>query len=58
MSCATMVVTVSTLGTHITVNVLLITPVATVKARWTTVKTNPVAMAPLAGDMSEGTSVM
>lgn len=51
MSFATMVVTVSTLGTLTSVNVLLTTLGAIVKAKWTTVKTNPVAMVPPAGAM-------
>lgn len=58
MSCAITVVTVSTLGTLIIVNVLLTTLEAIAKAKWTTVKTNLVAMAPPAGDMLEGTSVI
>lgn len=53
-----MVVTVSTLGIPIIVNVLLTTLEAIAKAKWTTVKTNLVAMAPPAGDMWEGTNVM
>lgn len=57
MSYATMGVTVSTLAMPTIVNVLLTTPEAIVKAKWITVKTNPVAMAPLAGDMWEGISV-
>lgn len=51
MNCATTVVTASTPGTPTIVNVLLTTLEATAKAKWTTVKINPVAMAPLAGDM-------
>lgn len=58
MSYVTMVVTVSTLGIPIIVNVLLTTLEAIAKAKWTTVKTNLVAMAPPAGDMWEGTNVM
>lgn len=58
MNCATTVVTVSTLGIATIVNAQLTILVAIVKAKWTTVKTNPVAMAPPAGDMWEGTSVM
>lgn len=57
MSYATMVVTVSTLGMPTIVNVLLTTLEAIAKAKWTTVKTNPAAMAPPAGDMWEATSV-
>lgn len=57
MSFATMVVTVSTLGILIIVNVLLTTLEAIAKAKWTTVKTNPAAMVPPAGDMWAGTSV-
>lgn len=57
MSYATMAVTVSTLGMPTIVNVLLTTPEAIAKAKWTTVKTNLAAMAPPAGDMWEGTSV-
>ena len=53
-----MVVTVSTLGIHTIVNVLLTTLEAIAKAKWTTVKTNPAAMAPPAEDMLAGTSVM
>lgn len=58
MTCATMVVTVSTLGMHTIVNVLLTTQEAIAKAKWTTAKTNPAAMAPPAGVMWEGTNVM
>lgn len=57
MNCATTVVTVSTLGTPITVNVPLTTLEAIAKAKWTTVKISPAAMAPPAGDMWEGTTV-
>lgn len=56
MSFATTAVTVSTLGMPTIVNVLLTTPEAIAKAKWTTVKTNPAAMAPPAGDMWEGIS--
>lgn len=52
-----MVVTASTLGTPTIVNVLLTTLEAIAKAKWTTVKINPVVMAPSAGDMWEATSV-
>lgn len=58
MSYATTVVTVSTVGMPTIVNALLTTLEAIAKAKWTTVKTNPAAMAPPAGDMWEGTSVM
>lgn len=58
MSCAITVVTVSTLGIPTIVNALLTTLGAIVKAKWITVKTNPVATVPPAGDMLEGTSVM
>jgi len=58
MSYATTMVTVSTLGIPTIVNVLLTTLVAIVKVKWITVKTNPAAMAPPAGDMWEGTSVI
>lgn len=58
MSYATTVVTVSTLGMPTIVNALLTTLEAIAKAKWTTVKTNPAAMAPPAGDMWEGTSVI
>lgn len=58
MNCATTAVTASTLGTPTIVNVLLNTLEAIAKAKWTTVKINPAAMAPPAGDMWEGTSVM
>lgn len=58
MNCATTVVTVSTPGIPIIVNVLLTTLEAIAKAKWTTVKTNLVAMAPPAGAMLEGTSVI
>lgn len=51
MNCATTAVTASTLGTLTTVNVLLTTLEAIAKAKWTTVKISPVAMAPPAGDM-------
>lgn len=57
MTYATMVVTVSTLGIPTIVNVLLTILEAIAKAKWTTVKTNPAAMAPPAGAMWEGTSV-
>ena len=56
-SCVTTVVTVSTVGMPTIVNVLLTTLGAIAKAKWTTVRTNPAAMAPPAGDMLEGTSV-
>lgn len=58
MSYVTTVVTVSTLGIPTIVNVLLTTLVAIAKVKWITVKTNPAAMVPPAGDMWEGTSVM
>lgn len=58
MSYATMVVTASTLGTPTIVNVPLTTLEAIAKAKSTTVKTNPAATAPPAGDMWEDTSVM
>lgn len=58
MSCATMAVTVSTLGTLIIVNVLLTILEVIAKAKWTIVKTNLAAMAPPAGDMWEDTSVI
>lgn len=58
MSCATTGDIVSIAGMPTTVNVPLTTLEAIVKAKWTTVKTNPVAMVPPAGDMWEGTSVM
>lgn len=58
MNYATTVVIVSTLGIPTIVNVLLTTLEAIAKAKWTTVKTNPATMAPPAGDMWEGTSVM
>lgn len=58
MSYATTVVTVSTPGMPTIVNVPPTTLEATVKAKWTTVRTNPAAMAPPAGDMWEGTSVI
>lgn len=58
MSYVTTAVTVSTLGIATIVNVLLTTLEAIAKAKWTTVKTNPATMAPPAGDMWEGTSVM
>lgn len=48
----------STPGIPTFVNALLTTQEAIAKAKWTTVKTNPAAMAPLAGDMWEGTNVM
>lgn len=57
MNCATTVVTASTLGTPTIVNVLLTTLEVIVKTKWTTVKINPAAMAPPAGDMWEATSV-
>lgn len=57
MIYAITVATVSTLGIPTIVNVRLTTPEATAKAKWTTVKTNPVAMAPPAGAMWEGISV-
>lgn len=57
MSFATMMVIVSTLGTPTIVNALITTLAAIVKAKWITVKTNPAAMAPPAGDMWEATSV-
>lgn len=57
MNCATTVVTASTPGTPTIVNVLLTTREAIAKAKWTTVRTNPAAMAPPAGDMWEATSV-
>lgn len=58
MSFATTVVTVSTGGIPTIVNALQTTLGAIVKAKWIIVKTNLVAMAPPAGDMLEGTSVM
>lgn len=58
MSYVTTVVTVSTLGIPTIVNVLLTTLVAIAKVKWITVKTNPAAMVPPAGDMWEGTSVI
>lgn len=58
MNYATMVVTVSIQGLPTYVNVLLTTLEATVKAKWTTVKTTLVAMAPPAGDMLVDTSVI
>lgn len=58
MSYATTVVTVSTPGIPTIVNVLLTTLAAIVKVKWIIVKTSPAAMAPPAGDMWEGTSVM
>lgn len=58
MSYATTVVTVSTLGMPTIVNVLLTTLVAIAKVKWITVRTNPAAMAPPAGDMWEGISVI
>lgn len=58
MSYATMVVTVSTLGIPTTVNAILTTLAAIAKVKWTTVKTNLVAMAPPVGDMWEDTSVI
>lgn len=57
MSSAIVVVTVSTQGMHTIVNVLMTTLGAIVKAKWTTVRTNPAAMAPPAGVMLEVTSV-
>lgn len=57
MNCATTVATASTPGTPTIVNVLLTTLEAIAKAKWTTVRTNPAAMAPPAGDMWEATSV-
>lgn len=57
MNCATTAVTASTPGTPTIVNVLLTTLEAIAKAKWTTVRTNPAAMAPPAGDMWEATSV-
>lgn len=57
MNCATTVVIASTLGTATIVNVLLTTLEAIAKAKWTTVKINPAAMAPPAEDMWEATSV-
>lgn len=57
MTYATTVVTVSTLGIPTIVNVLLTILEAIAKAKWTTVKTNPAAMAPPAGAMWEGTNV-
>lgn len=53
-----MVVTVLTLGIPTIVNVLLTTLEAIVKVKWIIVRTNLVAMAPPAGHMSAGTSVM
>lgn len=53
-----MVVIVSTLGIPTFVNVLLIILEAIVKVKWTNVKINHVAMAPPAGHMLAGTSVM
>lgn len=58
MNSATMVVTVSTVGILTIVNVPLTTLEAIVKAKWTTVKTNPATMVPPAGDMWAVTSVM
>lgn len=58
MSYVTTVDIVSTVGIPTTVNVPQTTLEAIVKAKWTTVKTNPVAMVPPAGDMWEGTSVI
>lgn len=58
MTYATMGVIASTLGIPTIANALLTTLEAIAKAKWTTVKTNPAAMAPLAGDMWEGTDVM
>lgn len=57
MNCAATEVTASTPGTPTIVNVLLTTPEAIAKAKWTTAKINPAAMAPPAGDMWEATSV-
>lgn len=57
MNYATMVATASTLGTPTFVNVLLTTLEAIAKSKSTAVKINPVAMAPPAGHMWEGTSV-
>lgn len=58
MNCATMGVTVSTQEIPTTANVPLTTPGATAKIKWTTVRTNLVAMVPPAGDMWEVTSVI
>lgn len=58
MTYATTVVTVSILGMPTIVNVLLTTLEAIAKAKWTTVRTNPAAMVPPAGDMWEVTSVI
>lgn len=49
MNCVTTGVTVSTLEIHTFANVLLITLAATVKVKWTTVRTNLAVMAPPAG---------
>lgn len=56
MNFAIMAVIVSIRGTLTIVNVLRTTPEAIAKIKWTTVRTNPVAMVPLAGDTWEDTS--
>lgn len=57
MNSAIMVVTVSTLGQLTFVNVRLTTLAAIVKAKWTTVRTSLVTMAPPVGDMWEDINV-
>lgn len=57
MISASTAATASTWATATTASALPTTPGATATSKWTTVRTNPAAMAPPAGDTWEATSV-